>query len=63
MIENIAQSMMKHPHCYQWTLALLGLVLVVVVGGTAAGFTAGFTLGVAIYAQIKRTFARAFFVA
>lgn len=62
-IAKIADNMFRHPHCYQWTLALIGLFLLVGVGGTAAGFISGFTLGAAIYGQIKRTLARGFYVA
>lgn len=63
MIARIASSMLKHPHCYQWTLVIIAFLLATTVGGVVASFFLGLTLGLAVYGQIKRTFDKAFFVA
>lgn len=62
-MEKLGNSMINHPHCYQWTLALLALFLLVAVTTVASGIVFGFVLGLAVYAQIKRTLAASFHVA
>lgn len=62
-MEKIVNSMINHPHCYQWTLVLIALVLFIAFPAHVTAFLLGCSYGVAVFAHIKRTIARSFHVA